>query len=524
MPAILAAAVACAFGTSVAPASGAPPKVTCKIANALKRVPAKPVWFPVPQPEDTTLIVDDDARPGFVHGLRWSVESRYFFLVRMPRGTSFRDPKAKVAFDARFANLGRSISILRLGDGRLLAKWPTAGKGRDTTVVVAVNMSATEFGAFLASLRRVAYPTGLRHRLTASGPPTLRMLVAMAKKASTPRPPVQAPKRRDTRSTQRPGLGDVPRWGWSRAWSPWRRSSPWSRWRSPAAAAARRRQGAERDDGRRLHAQGGQADPAEEQGQLPRRLADAHDEGEVEHVPAVGRRPLRRLGDLGLLPRTRQRAAGRPQPRARRHRDLVGAEGSQAATVDELERFYQESPNSMLGTPIAGLDSKIALTAWTGDPATYYRDGDYGMGHIATCKTFDEKAFEAFRDAYRGKGRPGYQAMIDAGFTDAWRSERAPDPGFTCSKAETCQPCVPAGPSDRSGPVSRCDSRRRHRPDRKPAGRPRNFGLWPSDHAGVPATFYYGSVKRQPIIHGLGRRSSRVLMSKSATSESRRGR
>ena len=31
---------------------------------------------------------------------------------------------------------------------------------------------------------------------------------------------------------------------------------------------------------------------------------------------------------------------------------------------------------------------------------------------------------------------PGYQAMINAGFTDAWRSKRAPDPGFTCCQAE----------------------------------------------------------------------------------------
>src|SRR5262249_21173789 len=30
----------------------------------------------------------------------------------------------------------------------------------------------------------------------------------------------------------------------------------------------------------------------------------------------------------------------------------------------------------------------------------------------------------------------GYQAMINAGFTDAWRSKRAPDPGFTAHQAE----------------------------------------------------------------------------------------
>ena len=32
-----------------------------------------------------------------------------------------------------------------------------------------------------------------------------------------------------------------------------------------------------------------------------------------------------------------------------------------------------------------------------------YRNGNYGIGRIAICPTFDEKAFKAFRDAYRGK-------------------------------------------------------------------------------------------------------------------------
>jgi hypothetical protein len=77
------------------------------------------------------------------------------------------------------------------------------------------------------------------------------------------------------------------------------------------------------------------------------------------------------------------------------------------STVDRLESFYQEKPEGMMGTPIAGLDGKIALTAWTGTPAKYYRDGDYGVGHIAVCSRFDEKAFAAFRDAYRGKGPEG---------------------------------------------------------------------------------------------------------------------
>ena len=77
-----------------------------------------------------------------------------------------------------------------------------------------------------------------------------------------------------------------------------------------------------------------------------------------------------------------------------------------SSTVDQLEAFYRESPNAMFGTPIAGLGNKIAITAWTGDPSTYYH-GSYGTGHIAVCKQFDEAAFKKFRDAYRGKGPEG---------------------------------------------------------------------------------------------------------------------
>jgi len=77
------------------------------------------------------------------------------------------------------------------------------------------------------------------------------------------------------------------------------------------------------------------------------------------------------------------------------------------STVDQLEAFYREVPNSMLGTPYPKLGNKVAITAWTGDPAKYGRDGDYGEGHIAICPTFDEEAFKAFRDAFRGQGPEG---------------------------------------------------------------------------------------------------------------------
>jgi hypothetical protein len=77
-----------------------------------------------------------------------------------------------------------------------------------------------------------------------------------------------------------------------------------------------------------------------------------------------------------------------------------------AATIQQLHAFYNQQPIGVLGTPYPSLGDKIALTAWTGDPATYYH-GTYGMGHIAICPSFNQKAFAAFRSAYRGKGPEG---------------------------------------------------------------------------------------------------------------------
>ena len=69
-----------------------------------------------------------------------------------------------------------------------------------------------------------------------------------------------------------------------------------------------------------------------------------------------------------------------------------------SSTVSKIRDFYQSSPNGVLGTPYPALGSKVALTAWTA-PA-----GGMGTGHVAVCRSFDEKAFTTFRNAYRGKG------------------------------------------------------------------------------------------------------------------------
>lgn len=86
------------------------------------------------------------------------------------------------------------------------------------------------------------------------------------------------------------------------------------------------------------------------------------------------------------------------------------------AQVDKLNSLYSEDPIGMFGTPIAGLGSKVAVSAWTGDVTRYGRDNYYGKGHVATCPRYDDataKAFTAFRDAYRGKGPEGVPLSQD---------------------------------------------------------------------------------------------------------------
>jgi hypothetical protein len=85
-------------------------------------------------------------------------------------------------------------------------------------------------------------------------------------------------------------------------------------------------------------------------------------------------------------------------------------------TVDALRAIYDDSPNSMFGTPIDGLGTKVAISAWTGDPSRYYQDGYYGVGHLGTCTTWNDKteaAFKKFRDAYRAHGPEGVPASAN---------------------------------------------------------------------------------------------------------------
>jgi len=95
-----------------------------------------------------------------------------------------------------------------------------------------------------------------------------------------------------------------------------------------------------------------------------------------------------------------------------------------ASTVRQLQAFYNEpvsggAGDGMFGTPLdqpidgKSLGDKVALTAWTGDVTRYYRNGYYGIGHVAICPGYNAKAFKAFRDAYRGHGPEGIPLQDD---------------------------------------------------------------------------------------------------------------
>jgi Protein of unknown function (DUF3105) len=86
--------------------------------------------------------------------------------------------------------------------------------------------------------------------------------------------------------------------------------------------------------------------------------------------------------------------------------------GIAAKDRDALDRFYDEDENGVIISPLRdpfpgvsypkhqSLGSKIALTVWTAPESGTER----GTVYIATCPSFDEKAFAAFRDTFRGKG------------------------------------------------------------------------------------------------------------------------
>ena len=106
-------------------------------------------------------------------------------------------------------------------------------------------------------------------------------------------------------------------------------------------------------------------------------------------------------------------------------------------------------------------------------------------------------AFNVPADSSLDPSFPAYQAMINAGFSDAWRVKRAPDPGFTCCEAGNLLNPTPTlthridlvllrggfGVTD----ISLIGNQQADRT---------GSGLWPSDHAGVAATLRLPSPRK----------------------------
>jgi hypothetical protein len=84
--------------------------------------------------------------------------------------------------------------------------------------------------------------------------------------------------------------------------------------------------------------------------------------------------------------------------------------------LTRLRDLYLSDPNGLVVAPMRGLGKTIALAAWTYDPARGNDPNYQGEGHLAKAPRFDEDAFKAFIDLYRGKGPESYQGPRSPGF------------------------------------------------------------------------------------------------------------
>jgi len=76
-----------------------------------------------------------------------------------------------------------------------------------------------------------------------------------------------------------------------------------------------------------------------------------------------------------------------------------------ADTASKLRTIYDKDPRGLVVAPLPELGKTIALGAWTSKKPG---SSDVGTGHLAKCTKVDDKAFEAFISAYRGKGPEGF--------------------------------------------------------------------------------------------------------------------
>ena len=71
-----------------------------------------------------------------------------------------------------------------------------------------------------------------------------------------------------------------------------------------------------------------------------------------------------------------------------------------AATVAQMQEFYNQDPRGMIMAPDNRLGDQIALTAWT---------------HIAKGKTFDEEVFDTFVEEFGFRGPESCKTDIEQG-------------------------------------------------------------------------------------------------------------
>jgi len=88
-----------------------------------------------------------------------------------------------------------------------------------------------------------------------------------------------------------------------------------------------------------------------------------------------------------------------------------------SANLRKIDQFYEESPNAIVVTPLVDtfpgitypphkpLGSRIALTAWDAPSGV-------GKGIVTICPRVNVKAFEKFRDAFRGHGPERFPVNI----------------------------------------------------------------------------------------------------------------
>ena len=86
------------------------------------------------------------------------------------------------------------------------------------------------------------------------------------------------------------------------------------------------------------------------------------------------------------------------------------------ADIEKLREFYLADANGLVVAPMRGLGKTIALAAWTYDPSRANEPNYQGEGHLAKAPRFDEDAFKAFVELYRGKGPESYQGPRSPGF------------------------------------------------------------------------------------------------------------